>query len=107
MNGQEPYIAALEKIRRRRRRVIIAVPPWFLCFGGLVALAVAYQSNIAGALAFGEALAGYAVLAFMWVRVLSARCPRCGRCFFTKWYSTLGVLGSLCVHCGLRLPKRL
>jgi len=109
-NLPDNFGPGLEAVRRARSRYWISVIAWVFLFALLAAFASGAQDAPVRrglvALAFGEALGGAAVVAVLWVRLICIRCPRCGEPFFRSPYSTMGVYGRKCVHCGLSLPPR-
>ncbi len=87
--------------RARRSQGLATIAIVFLLF--IVACPLAAQFGVRG-IAVVVCTAGAAMLIAQ-IRVLRARCTRCGKLAFWRWagFSSMAAFGNRCAHCGAEL----
>ena len=97
----EPKLRRLHRRKRAYLKALVAFVPCVL-LAWLAAFVVGGESAASTTVALLSIL-GVGVIAFMGLRVMAARCPRCGETYFFRGVLP-NVFATQCMHCRLPLP---
>lgn len=90
-----------EGVRRIRRRRILS----FILFLSYVpSVGVIHTWTGSDTIAITVGLMIFVTIGGLWLLLALAKCPRCKKLFFSKWYWSNG-FSSKCLHCGLSIKR--